>query len=73
MNRKQRRAQQSQQRKYVPFSKIVDVMLRDMDDITVMVGPILWNEAVGLDKRYLIYATSRKGERLRLRSTHLPP
>jgi hypothetical protein len=26
----------------------------------VMVGPILWNENVGIDKRYFVVATSQK-------------
>jgi hypothetical protein len=58
VNRRQRRA--SGKRKHVGFSEVVDALLRDMDDITVMVGPILWNENVGIDKRYFVVATSQK-------------
>jgi hypothetical protein len=36
VNRRQRRA--SGKRKHAGFSKVVDMLLRDMDDKTVMVG-----------------------------------
>jgi hypothetical protein len=59
VSRRQRRA--SGKREHVTFSEVVNAVLGDMDDTTVMVGPILTNEDIGLDKRYIVVATSQKG------------
>ena len=62
MNRRQRRA--SGKRKHISFSsfsEVVDRVLGDMDDLTVMVGPILRNEDIAPGKCCIIVARSQKG------------